>query len=93
MVRGNSPLTWGFIDVPKSYRGSMFYLSHRISLPLSLSHFVPSPLALFLNLSASGIQPGSDLERHAAFDCAHLQTESASRRGPSMAEEWGWPGV
>ena len=85
----NPPLTWGFIDVPKSYWRSTCYLSHCVSFSFSspLSH------ALVLEFPASGPQPGSDLERHAASDCAHLQAEPASRRGPSVAEEWGRPGV
>ena len=85
----NPPLTWGFTDVPKSYWRSTCYLSHCVPF------FFSSPLshALVLEFPASGPQPGSDLERHAASDCAHLQAEPASRRGPSVAEEWGRPGV
>ena len=85
----NPLLTGGFVDVPKSYLRSMCYFSHCVSFssPSSLSH------ALVLKRPASGPQPGSDLERHAASDCAHLQAESASQRGPSVVEELGWPGV
>ncbi|CAN0408922.1 unnamed protein product [Rangifer tarandus platyrhynchus] len=35
-----------------------------------------------------GEPPGSDLKRPAASDCAHPETEPASRQGPSVAEYW-----
>ena len=62
----------------------MCYLSHCVSFTF------PSPLshAHVHKFSASSPQPGSDLERHAASDCAHLQSEPASQRHPSVEEEW-----
>lgn len=39
-MHGNSPLTWGFIDIPKSYKGGLSYLSHCVFLPLSPSLFL-----------------------------------------------------